>query len=149
MNISELSALPQEGLTWAPRFWNNWGLCTTGLQFYWDASPPYIFPSKYFFKKQLVLDTYSKNSLWWALFIVKLQSEHCRFVTLLKELHHRNFWEIFKLCNQLFFATFSFIYMYTFILKNKKKVFYKSCLKIINRLFIPSKITMIIKNNKN
>ena len=34
MNILELSALPLEDLTWAPLFWKNWGLCTTGLQLY-------------------------------------------------------------------------------------------------------------------
>ena len=49
LNILELSALPLEGLTWAPLFWKNWGLCTTGLQLYEDASPPYIFSSKYIF----------------------------------------------------------------------------------------------------
>ena len=34
VNILELSAILQEGLTWAPLFWKNWGLCTTGLQLY-------------------------------------------------------------------------------------------------------------------
>ena len=34
VNVLELSAVPQEGLTWAPLFWKNCGLCTTGLQLY-------------------------------------------------------------------------------------------------------------------
>ena len=34
VNILELSAFPQESLTWAQLFWKNWGLCTTGLQLY-------------------------------------------------------------------------------------------------------------------
>ena len=34
VNILELSVVLQEGLTWAPLFWKNWGLCTTGLQLY-------------------------------------------------------------------------------------------------------------------
>ena len=34
---------------------------------------------------------YSENNLWWVLFIVKLQSKHCRVAILLKEIHHRHF----------------------------------------------------------
>ena len=65
---------------------------------------------KIFFLKQLVFGRYSKNSLWWVLFIAKLQSEHWRLVTLLKELHHRNSSNKFlNFCNELFFATFSFM----------------------------------------
>ena len=63
-----------------------------------------------FLLKQLVLDTYSKNNLQWVLFITKMLSEHCMLVTLLKELHHRTFPDKFSnFCNQLFFATFSFM----------------------------------------
>ena len=73
-------------------------------------SAPYIFSSKYIFLKQLVLDTYSKNNLRWVLFIAKLQSEHCRLVTLLTELNHWLFSEKFSnFSNQLFFTTFSFM----------------------------------------
>ena len=108
-NILDLSALLQEGIIWALLFWKNWELCTTGLQPLRRWSTIYFF-LKIFFLKQLVLDTYSKNNLWWVLFIAKLQSEHCRLVTLLKELHHRIFSEKFSnFCNQLFFATFSFM----------------------------------------
>ena len=65
---------------------------------------------KIFFLKQLVLDTYSKNNLRWVLFIAKLQSEHCRLVTLLTELDHWLFSEKFSnFSNQLFFATFLFM----------------------------------------
>ena len=65
---------------------------------------------KIFFLKQLVFGRYSKNSLWWVLFIAKLQSEHWRLVTLLKELHHRNSSNKFlNFCNELFFRNI-FIY---------------------------------------
>ena len=68
-----------------------------------------FFPQNIFLK-QVVLDTYSKNNLWWVLFIAKLQSEHCRLVTFLKEFHHRIFSDKFSnFWNQLFFATFLFM----------------------------------------
>ena len=49
---------------------------------------------------------YSKNNLWWVLFIVKLQSKHCRVVILLKENHHRHFPEkIWNFRSQSCFVT--------------------------------------------
>ena len=111
VNILELSALLQEDLTWAPLFWIEKieDCVLQGCNFI-KTLVHHIFFLKIFFLKQLVLGTYSKNSLWRVPFIAKLQSENYRLVTLLKELHHRIFSDKFSnFCNQLFFATFSFM----------------------------------------
>ena len=34
--------------------------------------------------RQLILGTFSEKILWWSLFIVDVQSVHCRLATLLK-----------------------------------------------------------------
>ena len=58
---------------------------------------------KIFFLKQLFFSTYSTNNLWLVLFIAKLQTEHCKNSII------EFFLRKFSFCNQLFFATFSFI----------------------------------------
>ena len=107
VNISELSALLQKGLTWALLFFYRTELCVLQGCNFIKTLVHHIFFLKIFFLKQLVFGAYSKNNLLWVFFTAKLQSEHCRFVTLLKELHHRNFFEKFlNFCNDLFFANF-------------------------------------------
>ena len=61
VNLLELSALLHEGLTWAPLFWKNWELCTTGLQnvLFKTASFQHIFQ-----KQSVVSSLYSKVAGW-------------------------------------------------------------------------------------
>ena len=78
-------------------FYKIYWLWTTELHLYQDANLSLTF-LKIFFLIQLVFGTYSWKYLWWVLFIVKLQSEHCRLVTLPKETPSRTlFWVISKL----------------------------------------------------